>query len=258
MFSENIKNPKVIFSTKCWENDWKILLKKQFINEIINRNDFDFAKKVLMINNVNDVDSIKKLSDELVNKKIIDEYHIVKQYENEVLKYFNLEKSSFGKGYYYSIAEMMEIYLYRNCDFLVHFSGDSVMEKKYNWIIPALEIFQNNRDIVVVNPCWNQKYREAKKEAIKEFDYYYLGPGFSDQCYMIRLSEFSKQIYNHNHPSSERYPKYADNLFEKRVDAWMRNCHKYRATLKNISYLHKNWTTLSKFSFSLFNRFKAV
>lgn len=242
-----MKNLKVAFSTKCWENDWEIILKQKFIKEMIERNNFNFDKKIVIINNVKNKNEVNKYTEICKNEKIIDNYYFINNYADKVLKYFNITKESFGKGYWYSIAELTEIFLYKDFDFLVHFSSDSILERKYNWTDKALQIFDKDKNIVIVNPCWNKRYWEAKKESIKIFDNYYLGQGFSDQCYMIRLSEFKDQIYNEKNFYSERYPKYADNLFEKRIDAWMRNNNKYRATLKNISYIHKNWTRVRKF-----------
>ena len=51
-------------------------------------------------------------------------------------------------------------------------------------------------------------------------------------------------IFNEQHPDSERYPVYGGELFEKRVDAYMRNHKLLRITSKHASYVHKNHTSI--------------
>jgi hypothetical protein len=59
--------------------------------------------------------------------------------------------------------------------------------------------------------------------------------------YLVRTSDFKERIYNENNSLSERYPKYGGELFEKRVDAYMRNHDKYRITHNGISYISSNF-----------------
>jgi hypothetical protein len=48
-------------------------------------------------------------------------------------------------------------------------------------------------------------------------------------------------MYNERHIDSERYPRYGGELFEKRVDAFMRNHNFMRITSKKASYRHHNF-----------------
>jgi hypothetical protein len=60
--------------------------------------------------------------------------------------------------------------------------------------------------------------------------------------YLVRTVDFRVLIYEEINDASERYPKYGGELFEKRVDSWMRNHGNIRATSKQASYLHQNFT----------------
>ena len=93
----------------------------------------------------------------------------------------------------------------------------------------------------MANPTWNKEYDNAKKESINENKNFYKGFGFSDQCYLIKTSDFKQCIYNEENILTERYPTYGGNLFEKRIDAWMRNNNYNRITFKHDSYYHKNY-----------------
>ena len=128
--------------------------------------------------------------------------------------------------------------------YLLHFSSDSFLPKKDKsfWIKEACNIFEKNPNIVVANPAWSYQFNEAKKEAQgNSTGNFYLGYGFSDQCYLVRTIDFRARIYNFRHPYSERYPKYGGELFEKRVDSYMRMHNKQRITSVKESYIHSNF-----------------
>jgi hypothetical protein len=72
-------------------------------------------------------------------------------------------------------------------------------------------------------------------------DNFYIGYGFPDQCYLVRTNDFRQQIYSYTHPASERYPKYGEELFEKRVDSFMRTKERYRLTSIKANYIHSNF-----------------
>jgi len=245
----------VTFEIKVYENDWEYILKGSYLEKIICRCNYTFKRKVLFINNVNNLEKVKKYAEKKVLKGVIDEYFVVNLYEQEALSYFNIKKESFRGGYYYSIAELVSIYL---CEtkYLLHFSSDSFLTKKnMNWIDDAIKIFKENDDVIVANPTWNFDYKQAKKESLFEIDDFYVSYGFSDQCYLIKTNVFKKQIYSENHIDSLRYPIYGGELFEKRVDSFMRNNNKLRITSKKVSYIHinfpkcKNWLKKVYFKF---------
>ena len=94
----------ITFETKVWENDWKIMLKTNRIKQMIDRCHHSFDEKILYINNVHDVDAVRRAADLLVKNQTITKYVEVDQYANETLEFFSLSKEKLGKGYYYSIA----------------------------------------------------------------------------------------------------------------------------------------------------------
>lgn len=232
----------VTFETKVWENDWRYILEGNYLNEMINRCHFPFKKRVLFINNVNDKSLVEKRAAQKVAQNVIDAYYFVDDYADAALKHFNITKASFKGGYYYSIAELISIYL---CDteYLLHFSGDSYLAKNdCNWIKNAITTFKANKDIVIANACWNFNFEEAKQEAFDDIKDFYVSYGCSDQCYLIKTDIFKRPIYNETHSDSERYPKYGGELFEKRVDSFLRNHKLKRITSKTDSYIHKNFS----------------
>ena len=238
------KTMDLTFETKCWQNDYKLMLMTDHLQRMIANCNVKFADRQLIINNVNDQDIVLAASEALKRTGTIDHVYIAEEYSEKALDYFGLERDSFKGGYYYSISELTGIFLCKT-KYLLHFSSDSYIPSKYkksHWIEDAIKIMEKNPDIVVANPTWNFKWGEAEKESASKTDdgKFFVGQGFSDQCYLINTQIFKDKIYNYKHPASERYPKYGGELFEKRVDSFMRVQGKKRITSTEVSYRSRN------------------
>ena len=231
---------RVTFVTSCYEKDWQIVLQTKRLEQMIVRNQFSFSRRILLINNVTDPTVVERSAEQAVKTGVIDEFYRVESIADEVLAKFDIDKESFRGGYCYSIQHLAGIFLCQT-PFLLNFTADSILATGVDWVNPAVECLQNRLDVKVVNPVWNHDYRGAKEESSMEDDTFFYGYGFSDQCFLIRAADFQSAIYNETNPASERYPKYGGELFEKRVDAWMRNHGYLRATNKSCSYVHKNF-----------------
>lgn len=232
----------ITFETKCYENDWKFLLQTRYLNEMAERCRIQFSHRQLIINNVNDRRQVCAYADRKVAEGAIDAYYLAEDYAAEALAFFGIEQESFGKGYCYSIAELVGLYLSRS-DYHLHFSSDARMASDHedDWIGQAVELMDAHPEYAVANALWNRKTNEARKESFGETEHFFTGYGFSDQCYLVRNELFRQPIYNEKHPESERYPAYGGELFEKRVDSYMRNHNLVRLTHKKASYLHRNF-----------------
>ena len=244
----------ISFETKVWEKDWELILKTSRIKNLIEQCNYEFEKKVLFINNVNDLNSVLKEADRLVKSGVITEYINVEEHANKALDHFELSKESLGLGYYYSIAELVSIYLSKT-KYLLHFSEDSSIAKESskNWLETGIKVLESNSQIKVVNLGWNKGGDKEREEKVSETNEYWNSIGFSDQMYLVRTEDFRGKIYNFHHPYSDRYPPYGGELFEKRVDSWLRVNNFYRATLKDGRYIHRNFTNkLWKIKLSIF------
>jgi hypothetical protein len=240
----------VTLESKCWEGDWEVLLKTRYLEEQMARNTFAFTSRLLFINNVSDPDKVACHARRLIAAGVLTGYHLVESYANEALEFLGLSRQALGRGYVYSVAELVSIYLCRT-PFLLHFSGDSILESRWPWVADALEELARNPLAVVANPTWNGCFDEARREAHGTTAQFYLGSGFSDQCYLIRTADFRLPIYGETHPLSKRYPAYGGELFEKRVDAWMRNHGRERLTHKYASYRHLSGAELRNYALGL-------
>jgi hypothetical protein len=248
--------PSVTFETKCYEHDWEYLLKGNRLKKMIRACGYPFDSRVLYINNVQDRHQVESYAESSVRSGVIDSFIHVVDYADEALRFYGCTEADFHGGYYYSIAELVSLYLCKT-DYLLHFSSDSIMENSVAWIQPAVEKMERDKTLIVANPTWNHKFHRAKEESIDEDEDFYIGHGFSDQCYLVPASVFRAPIYGENNDISEsRFPYYGGELFEKRVDAYMRNHGLLRITSKRASYRHKNYSKnrLKKWGFVHFSR----
>ncbi|WP_208646382.1 hypothetical protein [Mesorhizobium waimense] len=229
----------VDFETKCYENDWEIVLKPAYLRAVVDRCVYPFSKRRVIINNVSDRAAVEAAARATIEAGALDEYLFAEDHADAALSFFDIDKASFGRGYVYSICELVGLYA-SNADYLLHFASDSYPKRRHNWIEPAIDLMQSRDDLVTANLCWNDRYKEAKAESFDTAGDFLIGFGFSDQCYLAKLSVFRATIYGERNPASERYPDYADELFEKRVDAYMRNHGAKRLTHRSQSYVHRN------------------
>lgn len=230
----------VTFETKCYEKDWEVLLKTNRLETMITRNCFEFAERILYINNVVDPDEVKFYAGKLKDRQVITRYVFVDEFAKEALAYFGLTRDSFKGGYYYSIQELVGIYLCRT-EYLLHFAGDSLLEQPFHWIERGIEKLEHDPRVKVVNCLPDGAACEAAEQAYEEDEDFWLGYGFSDQCYLVRTADYRQPIFHETHPASERYPLYGGELFERKVDSWMHNHDYLRATYKKGNYIHKNF-----------------
>jgi hypothetical protein len=233
------------------------LLKTRRLERMIARSNFLFSERILFINNVRDSAKVCAGAEKLVKANVLTDFCMVEDHAREALDFFQLSKNALGSGYVYSISELVSIY---RCDteFLLHFSGDSMPASTTDWVAKALGEFQRNDRVKVANPTWNHKFDEARCSSFDENDNFFIGSGFSDQCYLVRAEDFRAPIYNEAHADSARYPQYGGELFEKRVNSWLRNHDYHRVTYKHCAYVHRNFpkNALEKWLRLLLHRLK--
>lgn len=234
------------FETKVWEEDWSLLLTGGRLERMIELCDFPFADRAVVINNVDDSAAVRRAADILVARGVLTRWADVTDHAEAALSCMHLSASALEQGYTYSVAELVGLFTART-DYLVHFSGDSILQSAVDWITPSIRALRADPVFAVANPVWGPSafggaigFADAAGEAIAETPDFFIGYGFSDQCYLVDVGRFRGDIYRHDHYTGNRYPSYGGPLFEKRVDAWMRTTGRLRLTCKHASYLHQN------------------
>ena len=246
MFWRKKKRKKVSFATSCYEKDWRFILTDPDYLKVkqIENHDFDFYHKILIINNVEDPNEVAFHAQKLVAKNILTHFFLAENFEEKMLKFFQLSKESFkaDKGYrdswvYYNATGVLSaIYLCKTPYLLFH-TGDVFLEKKISWIDKAIDLMERYSDYKVANLLWNGSFLEAKKESYKSKKNFFISKsGFSDQQFLIKIEDFQKPIYNEIRSDSHHFPR--GDVFEKRVFSFMKNRKWKRITYKKGSYTH--------------------
>jgi hypothetical protein len=131
------------------------------------------------------------------------------------------------------------------CDtkYFLHFSGDATVLKgaPQDWLAQGIKVFEDNPHSVVFNLAWTNEFKSAREEPKGENENCFYGYGFSDKMYLIKVADYKQKIYEYCNIASERYPKFAGALFEKRADSWMRENNLLRVTYKHGNYLHESF-----------------
>lgn len=227
--------------TKVWEGDYRDVLTAKYLNKLSSRTGIAAPNIRVMLNNIMYPRNAKRLAEHAKRDGLIGDYFLVDEIASEVLSFFDLDRVSFGSGYRFSICELAAIYL-NELPYTLHFSGDSMPSHAIsNTFYAHAKHALKKENVRVVNLMWNQNYIEHELQSKSEDSlFWYSIGGFSDQMYLVSTSEFRQKIYGYSHPHSLRYPSYAGNLFEKRVDSFLHTNNYLRATYKHGVYLHEN------------------
>ncbi len=243
--------PTVTFATACWEKDWRlILLDPEYLRvKQIENHAFPFAERLLVINNVKDLEAVKKAAQAKIDEGVLSRYAIAEEMSLEALSFFRLKRIDFRPVkdafnvnsdwvYYNAIAPLTAIYACKS-DYLLYLTGDVRLDGKIDWIGKALNKMEKQPRYKVANLTWNENYVEAKKESYKrEGDFFAARQGFSDQLFLVKRSDFRQAIYGEIRVDSAHYPR--GDVFEKRVFSYMKNRGWERITYRHGSYIHEN------------------
>ena len=239
------------FATSCYEGDWEhVLLKKDYLKKLqIENHKYSFVEKILVINNVSDLEAVIRAAKNLIDRGTITRYVLASE---KVLSRFNLKQSDFSLGsnaasygvtspdwvYYNALAPLTAVDTCKS-KYLLYQTGDVFLKKKVSWIGKAIACMERDPDIGVANLTWNENYAEAKKESrSKTWNFFLADEGFSDQQFLVKTSLFQNPIYGEIREDSAHFPR--GDVFEKRVFSFLKNHGFKRITYRRGSYTHKN------------------
>jgi hypothetical protein len=231
--------PTVTFATAVWEKDWKqILLDPDYlcVSQIENHQ-FPFIERLLIINNVSDLEEVKEAAQMRVEEGILTRYAIA---DEKYLSLFGLKRNDFTEWQFYNALAPLSAIAEAKGDYLLYLTGDVRLDKPVKWIPQALCRMEKNPVYKVANLTWNERYDEAKRESYRsDWSFYIAKQGFSDQMFLVKSGDFRAPIYGEVRFDSAHYPR--GDVFEKRVFSYMKNHGWERITFRRGSYTHENF-----------------
>jgi len=251
--------PTVSFATTVWENDYRFVLSSSnYLKERqIENHNFSFSEKILLINNVADLDAVRTLANQKLKSDILTHVYLTEELSGEVFSFFNLERTDFRVTektdlypsynsdwlYYNALGPLTALYVARS-DYLLYQTGDVYLNEKLDWIGKAIRRMEELPSCKVANPVWNGKYSEARGEAYKkEWNFYHAKQGFSDQMFLVKVKDFRQPMYGELCTDSVYFPR--GNPWEKRAFSGMKIRGWERLIYRRGSYTHENWNVAS-------------
>lgn len=230
--------PSITFCTSCWEKDWRpILLSPDYlaVRQIANHL-YPFEKKMMIINNVEDLNAVNAAVQEKIDRGVLTESIVA----TDILSHFGLKRSDFNDWQYYNALAPLNAIYHCKTDYLLYVTGDVYLKKPVNWIPRAISYMTKHPEIFVANLTWNDNYKEAKKESYRRtFNFYVAERGFSDQMFLVRTKDIQGANYGEIHKESGHFPH--GDIFEKRIFSFMLNRSLERITFRRGSYTHENF-----------------
>ena len=227
----------------CFERTMGLVTSTPVLADLARAQAHPFARRTLLVNNVSDPGRWTTALDALVAEGVVDRWVAVADALPAALAVTGLRPRDIRHRRHWTDFGLVAVALpgpryVCYCDPEIEFTvaGD--------WITPALDLMGRDRSVAVANPRWahGPAPEERADERVGDF---LVGYGFTDQIFLLDRHEFAAPIYRSRlpvslrSPASLRYPGAADSqVFEMRVDAYMRSRGRRRATHDTVTYAH--------------------
>lgn len=228
--------PEVELVINTFERNYRSVLTPGFFTEVEQQNRFRFARRVALINNVDDPADAEARARALVDCGELHAYHRVSELLPHALKITGLSMRQLGRVVHYSDCSLVAVTL-PGVSWMLYWDPSIFLEEPVDWITPTLARMADDPRLMVGNPLWEDPTLE--QTTIELDGDFALGQGFSDQVYLVRRGDFAARIYGQRCIARYRYPVSAMGyVFEARVDAWMRHHGRLRLTYLPARYRH--------------------
>lgn len=224
--------PDVDLVVNTFEKTYRSVLGTDLLSQIENENRYAFARRVVLINNVNDPDDARRLAEEAVERGWITSYCFVADHLSSALEKTGVSETEMRRTMHFSDCALVAVTL-DGSPWLLYWDADVRMAKPHDWVSPSLALMETDARVMVANP---QPLEVKPLERDGEF---VITQGFSDQVFLCRRSDFARPIYGERCVARWRYPMIAiEPIFEARVDSWMRHNDRFRAVYMAARYVH--------------------
>ena len=228
----------VTLVVNTFERNASRVLSGGFFREIERRNNHAFAERILLINNVGDLQGVLSKARSLIADGELTSAHVVEDHLDEVLARVEVPKAELGRVLHYSDYAFVAPFV-TSTQYLLYWDGGVVPTRPEDWVAASVSLLASDHRVfcATLRPCWWDPSAELTVGGRAGFAF---GYGFSDQVFLTRTDELRSPIYGERCAASARYPlSHVSAVFEERVDAYMRRHRRYRAVHLDSLYEHE-------------------
>ena len=225
-----------------FERTYRRALEPGAFSAVGEANQYPFARRVALINNVVDRSDAARRAQRLLDAGEIDEFHFVAERLDDALRVTGLRRRELEPLLHYSDAPLVAATLTGSPWFL-YWDPEARLAEAVDWITPALELMDSDARVMVANPSWelpdaHDRRPGVEREAVETHGGFALGHGFSDQVFLARRATLAAPIYHQRCIVSIVYPgAHKATVLEARVGAYMRHHARLRATSLAATYV---------------------
>ncbi len=143
--------PTVDFFTNCWERDYREVLSPSFMRDKAAKFDYPFRSLIVTVNNVTNPANVKQAAEEAIARGDVDRVVFVEEGLPSALQICGLTEADMGE-----VKNFTNFYLVMmtctDADYIVNCAADIDLEQRFDWITPALDKVESNKQYLVANP----------------------------------------------------------------------------------------------------------
>jgi hypothetical protein len=232
------RNTEVDFLVNCFDRNYKRVLTPGFVTGLAESQQYPFKSITVLVNNVADrTDAEERARRLLVEDSRVTRVSFVADNLMRALRATGLREYHLRRAPHYTDYALVAVTL-DGPDWLLYWDADVSLTGSADWVSPTLAAMGRDETLVVGNPGFLPEGL-PEREALRIDGPYAIGYGFSDQVFLARRSDLARPIYRKIAPASWRYPMAnIEQVFEERIDAWMRRTGRLRVTYLPVTYVH--------------------
>ena len=231
-------NARVGLYVNCFERDYRQVLGVGFMKAKASQFRFSFESVVVTLNNIEEKACAVALAKQAVERGEINEYIVVEDALPKALEICGLNLKDLGLVRHYVDFALVAVTCAAPA-YLLYCCAEVDLVTPFDWVTDAVAKMESDPRILVANPSWASDPEGAQRESLRRDGHYWLGQGFSDQCFLADAGRLAAPIYRHKHATGGRYPmSEVGDTFEKRVDAYMRHNKLSRISDSRAFYNH--------------------
>lgn len=222
-----------------FERSFRDVLNAHFFDGVEAQNLGRFSSIVVLLNNIEARDEANFLARALLASNRVDDVRWVEDELSMALSAVQLNIDELDPCRHYSDCCIVAPFVVHT-RYLLYWDVDITLRAPARWVDEGIALLESDSSIMVVSPT---PHRREMRQFARRVENVELTYGFSDQVFLARTDDLRQPVYGERCIASLRFPlSHVVATAEQRLDAWMRNHGRYRALIRNATYVHEGVT----------------